>query len=148
MLCLFIRKAGVHYVVLYGSTTSDTFTENVLRFFHQDIKHGIAQLHSFSVISFIPVFTSRRLVKDDIVSAKNLSKKAGPNTRRLNREASEARFFGNWVNYLHKMTHAYRDMSPVNITLDLWTVFVYLVTVSSPITDRVCTHNTHTAAAV
>ena len=54
----------------------------------------------------------------------------------------------NWDNYLHKMNHAYRDMSPVNITLDLWTLFVYLVTVSSPITDRVCTHNTHTAAAV
>ena len=69
-------------------------------------------------------------------------------SRGLNRAAFEARFFGNWVNYLHKMTHAYRDMSPVNITLDLWTVFVYLVTVSSPITDRVCTHNTHTAAAV
>ena len=85
MLCLFIRQAGVHYVVLYGSTTSDTFGEgttekNVLSFFQHDIKHGIAQLHSFSVISFIPVFISGRYVKDEIVSAKNLSKRAGPNT--------------------------------------------------------------------
>ena len=35
---------------------------------------------SFSVVSFIPVFTSGRMDKDEIVSAKNLSKRAGPNT--------------------------------------------------------------------
>ena len=75
---------------------------------------------------------------------------AGPPyiNRPLNRatlgQHSKRASWRNWDNYLHKMNHAYRDMSPVNITLDLYTVFVYLVTLSSPIADR----NTHTAAAV
>ena len=32
--------------------------------------------------------------------------------------------------------------------LRLWTVFVYLVTVSSPIAESVCTHDTHDVTAV
>ena len=65
------------------------------------------------------------------------------NNRRLNptvlESRFESRFSRNWDTYLHKMNHAYRDMSPVNITLDLWTLFVYLVHQS----QIVCAHVTH-----